>query len=203
MHAAWKSTALAQLSCMYCRAPASRRSRSGASNKAFDAGFCLLTACKGPRSGSDAGFRVVARPAIRRLQGRIADVAGASSAFDARVPPWGCGDACRAAAMRWPSAASCPAQVRSQPVARLAACRTWGVESENRPQRGQFLPDSQAHSPAMGQEGGEKWTAAADLQPTLPKSDRLLVSRATQWLDGRYPRRASCSSSGHSDHWQC
>ncbi len=26
----------------------------------------------------------------------------------------------------------------------------------------------------MGQEGGEKWTAAADLQPTLPKSDRLL-----------------------------
>ena len=30
------------------------------------------------------------------------------------------------------------------------ACRTWGVESENRPQRGQFLPDLQAHSPAMG-----------------------------------------------------
>jgi len=29
----------------------------------------------------------------------------------------------------------------------------------------------------MGQEGGEKWTAAADLQPTLPKSDRLPVRR--------------------------
>ena len=28
----------------------------------------------------------------------------------------------------------------------------------------------------MGQEGGEKWTAAADLQPTPPKSDRLLVT---------------------------
>ena len=58
----------------------------------------------------------------------------------------------------------------------LGACRTWGVESENRPQRGQFLPDLQAHSPAMGQKDGEKWTAAVDLQPTIPKSDRLLGS---------------------------
>ncbi|MEY4563711.1 MAG: hypothetical protein RLZZ618_2988, partial [Pseudomonadota bacterium] len=39
---------------------------------------------------------------------------------------------------------------------------------------GQFLPDLQAHSPAMGQKDGEKWTAAVDLQPTLSKSDRLL-----------------------------
>ena len=37
----------------------------------------------------------------------------------------------------------------------LGACRAWGVESENRPQRGQFLPDLQAHSPAMGQKDGE------------------------------------------------
>jgi len=29
----------------------------------------------------------------------------------------------------------------------------------------------------MGQEGGEKWTAAVDLQPTIPKSDRLLSLR--------------------------
>ena len=36
------------------------------------------------------------------------------------------------------------------------------------------MPDLQAHSPAMGQKNGEKWTAAVDLQPTLPKSDRLL-----------------------------
>ena len=28
---------------------------------------------------------------------------------------------------------------------------------------------------AMGQEAGEKWTAAVNLQPTLPKSDRLLA----------------------------
>ena len=56
----------------------------------------------------------------------------------------------------------------------LGACRTWGVDSENRPQRGQFLPDLQAHSPAMGQEDGEKWTAAVVLLPTIPKSDRLL-----------------------------
>jgi hypothetical protein len=26
----------------------------------------------------------------------------------------------------------------------------------------------------MGQKDGEKWGAAADLQPTTPKSDRLL-----------------------------
>ena len=62
----------------------------------------------------------------------------------------------------------------------LAACRTWGVESENQPQRGQFLPGLQAHSLAMGQKDGEKWGAAADLQPTTPKSDRLLgVTGAT------------------------
>ena len=59
---------------------------------------------------------------------------------------------------------------------RLAACRTWGVGSENRPQRGQFLPDLQAHGRAMGQKAGEKWSTAVDLQPTTPKSDRLLAS---------------------------
>ena len=68
-------------------------------------------------------------------------------------------------------------------AARLGACRAWGVESENRrfhqkrPQRGQFLPDLQPHSSAMGQKDGEKWTAAVDSQPTLPKSDRLLGIR--------------------------
>ena len=55
------------------------------------------------------------------------------------------------------------------------ACRTWSVESENWPQRGQFLPDLQAHSAAMGQKYGEKWTAVDDLQPTISKSDRLLA----------------------------
>ena len=29
----------------------------------------------------------------------------------------------------------------------------------------------------MGQKDGEKWTAAVDLQPTIPKSDRLLKWR--------------------------
>ena len=56
----------------------------------------------------------------------------------------------------------------------LGACRTLGVESEDAAQRGQFLPDSPPHSGAMGQETGEKWAAAAHLQPTIPKSDRLL-----------------------------
>jgi len=63
---------------------------------------------------------------------------------------------------------------RFQGELRLGGCRAWGAESENRPQRGQFLPDLQAHSPAMGQKDGEKWTAAADLQPAIPKSDSLL-----------------------------
>jgi 4-amino-4-deoxychorismate lyase len=35
------------------------------------------------------------------------------------------------------------------------------------------LPDSPPHSPAIGQEHGEKWAAAGDLQPTIPKPDRL------------------------------
>ena len=55
------------------------------------------------------------------------------------------------------------------------------LTSENRPQRGQFLPDFQAHSPAMGQKDGEKWTAAVDLQPTIPKSDSLLAAVAMDW----------------------
>ena len=71
-------------------------------------------------------------------------------------------------------------RVRAPRKARtLGACRTWGIESENRPQRGQFLPDLQAPSPAMGQKDGEKWTAVVDLQPTLPKSDRLLERHAS------------------------
>ncbi len=62
----------------------------------------------------------------------------------------------------------------------LGACRTLGVDSENVPQRGQFLPDSPPHSAAMGQEGGKKWAAAAHSQPTIPKSDRLLGADAAR-----------------------
>ena len=39
------------------------------------------------------------------------------------------------------------------------------------------MPDLQAHSPAMDQKDGEKWTAAVDFQPTIPKPDRLLITR--------------------------
>jgi len=66
----------------------------------------------------------------------------------------------------------------------LGACRTWSAESENRPQRGQFLPDLRTHSPAMGQKDGvleerrsQQWTAAVDLQPAISKSDSLLEHR--------------------------
>ena len=47
----------------------------------------------------------------------------------------------------------CVLRLFVQKMRPLGACRAWGVESENRPQRGQFLPD---------------------LQPTIPKSDSLL-----------------------------
>ncbi len=60
----------------------------------------------------------------------------------------------------------------------LGACRALGIDSEKEPQRGQFLPDLQAHSPTMGQKADEKCTAAALLQPMFPKSDRLLVTNA-------------------------
>jgi DNA polymerase len=65
-------------------------------------------------------------------------------------------------------------------LAALGGCRTGSVDSENprlhpnRPQRGPLLPDLQPHSPAMGQKDSKKWTAAADLQPTISKSDSLL-----------------------------
>ena len=80
--------------------------------------------------------------------------------------------------MQRPGAAGSPGLIFTATGLKLGACRTWGVENENRPQRGQFLPDLQAHSPAMGQKDGEKWTAAVDFQPTIPKSDRLLWSGA-------------------------
>ena len=60
----------------------------------------------------------------------------------------------------------------------VGACRAWSVDREKRPQREQFLPDLQPHSTAMGQKDGKKWTAAAALQPTNSKSDRLLWSFA-------------------------
>ena len=33
-------------------------------------------------------------------------------------------------------------------------CLTWSVDGENRPQRGQFFPGLQPHSPAMEQKDG-------------------------------------------------
>lgn len=75
-------------------------------------------------------------------------------------------------------------------------CRAWSVESENRPQRGQFLPDLQPHSRAMGQKDGvleerrsQKWTAAVDLQPTVCKYYRF--------LDADAPSAAHCAPSDH------
>ena len=59
-------------------------------------------------------------------------------------------------------------------AAELGGCRAWSAESENRPQRDQFLPDLQPNSRAIGQKAGEKWAAAVDLQPAISKSDSLL-----------------------------
>ncbi len=59
----------------------------------------------------------------------------------------------------------------------LAACRALVVDSENRPRRVRFLPDSPPHSHPMGQEFGKKRAVAAGLQPTIPKPDRLPGTR--------------------------
>jgi len=56
---------------------------------------------------------------------------------------------------------------------RPGACRTWSADSENRPQRDQFLPNLQPNSRAIGQKDGEKWAAAVDLQPATSKSGRF------------------------------
>ena len=56
------------------------------------------------------------------------------------------------------------------------------------------MPDSQAHSPAMGQEAGEKWTAAVDLQPATSKPDRLLARR----IDALLPQ-TQCTRCGYPD----
>ena len=82
----------------------------------------------------------------------------------------------------------------------LGTCRTWGVDSENLPQRGQFLSDLRTHSPIVGQKDAvlkerrsQKWTASVDLQPTIPTSDKLLGSglRWASWLDEAAARRKS------------
>jgi ethanolamine ammonia-lyase small subunit len=58
--------------------------------------------------------------------------------------------------------------------AALGAWAAEGGDSERWPQRGQFLPDLKPHSPAMGRKDGEKWTAAAALQPPILLPPRLL-----------------------------
>ena len=56
----------------------------------------------------------------------------------------------------------------------LGACRAWGVEAKIGPSEDSFCRIRRLIAEAMGQEAGEKWTAAVNLQPTLPKPDRLL-----------------------------
>ena len=71
----------------------------------------------------------------------------------------------------------------------LAACRTLVVDSENRPRRDRFLPDSRPHGCSMGQEDGKKGAGVVDFQPTIPQPERLLdpystVARNTGVNDG-------------------
>ena len=58
--------------------------------------------------------------------------------------------------------------------AELGACRAWGVEAKFGPSEDSFCRVCRPIAVAMGQKAGEKWTAAAKLQPTIPKPDRLL-----------------------------
>ncbi len=61
-----------------------------------------------------------------------------------------------------------------QHVGTLGVCRTWGVEAKPGPGEDSFCRARRPIADAMGQETGEKWTAGVRLQPTIPKSDRLL-----------------------------
>ena len=61
----------------------------------------------------------------------------------------------------------------------LAACRTLGSDSENRPRRGQFSTISPGNIRNIAQDMGEKWAGAVGLQPEIPKSDRLPDRRET------------------------
>ena len=81
----------------------------------------------------------------------------------------------------------------------LGACWAFDATGENAPQRGQFLPDSPPHSQAMGQEDGEKWTAAAGLQPALDKSGRLPGWRGLVYSRPGYGQSTPRSA---DEHWQ-
>lgn len=56
----------------------------------------------------------------------------------------------------------------------LGACRAWGAEARLGPSEDSFCRVCRPIAEAMGQEAAEKWTAAAQLQPALPKPDSLL-----------------------------
>jgi hypothetical protein len=78
-----------------------------------------------------------------------------------------------------------------QAFSALGACRTLVVDSENRPRRGRFLPDSPQHGCSMVQEAGKKGSGAVDLQPTIPKSDRLLANADIGEWSGRREMHAA------------
>ena len=59
----------------------------------------------------------------------------------------------------------------------LGACRAWSVEARIGPGKDSFCRIRRPTAVVMGQEAGEKWTAAVNLQPTIPKPDRLLNTR--------------------------
>ena len=68
--------------------------------------------------------------------------------------------------------------VRMSTPTRLGAYRDWGVEAKIGPSEDSFCQVRRLLAIDIGQEAGEKWTAAVNLQPTLPKPDRLLAALA-------------------------
>ncbi len=61
-----------------------------------------------------------------------------------------------------------------EPLHDLGACRTWGFRAKIVPSEDSYPPICRPIAQPMGQKAGGKWTAADNLQPMLPKSDRLL-----------------------------
>ncbi len=97
--------------------------------------------------------------------------------------------------------------VRKNASKRLGVCAAEGGDSERWPQRGQFLPDLKLHSSAMGRKGGEKWTAAAALQPPILLPRRLLAAITKLAFDvipqdpTRPEYRQGNSLGGDHKHW--
>ena len=78
---------------------------------------------------------------------------------------------------------------RTNGLIALAACRTYGIVSENSTGRRQIFDDSPTDSGSIGQEAAEIWATQVDSQPIPHKSDRLLDKPLLRGVDENHSAR--------------